>query len=256
VSAVLVTGGTGTFGRHAVRLLLERGHDPRVLSRRDRPALPAGVAAIRGDLATNAGVAAAVDGVELVLHAASDARKAFGKDDVKMTENLIAAARGARVEHLLYISIVGVDKIPYRYYRYKLACERLIESSGIRHAILRATQFHELAELILRRLERLPVAVAPLGVKSQLVAARECAERAVALLDEEPRGGLVEFGGPEVLTGRQIVDVWRTRRGRPRVVVPLPLFGASGRGFRAGLNTTPEHAGGRQTWAEFVAALE
>ena len=58
VSAVLVTGGTGRLGTHAVRLLQARGHQVRVLSRR-----------IGGDLRRNLGVREAAAGVEFVLHA-------------------------------------------------------------------------------------------------------------------------------------------------------------------------------------------
>ena len=102
----------------------------------------------------------------------------------------------------------------------------------------------------------LPVAAAPLGVRAQLVAAAEVAAAAAAVLTDEPEQGRVEFGGPEVLTGREIVAVWRARRHRPRVVVPKPLLGPVWRGFREGWTTTPEHAEGRQTWREYVAALD
>ena len=109
LSVVLVTGGTGTLGRHAVRLLQERGHEVRSLSRRG--------GTHRGDLSTGAGVPEALAGAELVLHAASDARRRFGRADPALTRNLLAAARGAGVRHLLYVSIVGIDRIPYPYYK-------------------------------------------------------------------------------------------------------------------------------------------
>jgi hypothetical protein len=37
--------------------------------------------------------------------------------------------------------------------------------------------------------------------------------------------------------------------------LPLPIVGRVLKGFRAGLNTAPEHADGSQTWAQYVAAL-
>lgn len=40
MSAILVTGGTGTLGRALVPLLTQAGHQVKVLSRRPRPAVP------------------------------------------------------------------------------------------------------------------------------------------------------------------------------------------------------------------------
>jgi uncharacterized protein YbjT (DUF2867 family) len=53
------------------------------------------------------------------------------------TRRLLEAARAAGVSHLVYISIVGVDEIPFGYYRRKLAAERLIESSGVPFSVHR-----------------------------------------------------------------------------------------------------------------------
>ena len=105
---VLVTGGTGTLGRPAVEHLLDRGHEVRVLSRRSSPALPHGAAAVHGDLSTGAGIAAAVEGVDAVLHAASNTGIGLGRGDVAGTQRLLDAARSAGVAHLLYVSIVGI----------------------------------------------------------------------------------------------------------------------------------------------------
>src|SRR5947207_2701452 len=107
---VLVTGGTGTLGRPAARRLLERGHEVRVLTRQLSPALPGGAAAVRGDLSTGAGVAQAVERADAVLHAASNTGLGLGRGDVEATRRLLDAALGAGVAHLLYVSIVGIDR--------------------------------------------------------------------------------------------------------------------------------------------------
>jgi uncharacterized protein YbjT (DUF2867 family) len=244
MSLVLVTGGTGVLGSRVVPLLRERGHEVRVLSRRH------GAGTHRGDLSTGEGVAEAAGGAELVLHAASDSRR-LGRPDVQQTERLLAASIGAR--HLLYVSIVGIDRIPYGYYRKKLACEAVIVASPIPHTIFRATQFHERVAGGLSTVERLPLAPLPLDWRFQSVAAAEVAARAAELLDGEPLGRAPSFGGPEVLTAREILGVWRERRGRPRAVVNVRLPGRFSRGLREGRNTCPDHADGRQSWAEFVS---
>ena len=232
---VVVTGGSGTLGVHAVRVLRERGHEVRSLSRRS------GV-----DLATGAGLDRTLEGVDLVLHAASDTRR-IGARDARQTRNLLGACGGAY--HLLYVSIVGIDRIPYRYYRRKLECERIIEQSGVPHTILRATQFHELIDWVFTSLSRWPFAPLPVSAKAQPVAAAEVAAHCADLLGREPLGHAPDFGGPEVLTVPQMLEAWP---GRIRVL-PIPMVGRSLQGFRAGLNTAPEHAYGVRTWAQHLA---
>jgi uncharacterized protein YbjT (DUF2867 family) len=231
----MVTGGTGVLGRHAVRVLGERGHGVRVASRRT------GV-----DLTARGAVDEAMRGADLVLHAASDTRR-LGARDPEQTRNLLAACAGVR--HLLYVSIVGIDAIPYRYYRRKRECEQLVEQSSVPHTILRATQFHELIDGALTVLGRLPLAPLPLSAKGQPVGAVDVAARCAELLEGEPLGRAPDFGGPELLTLRQMIELWP---GRIRAL-PLPTVGRVLKGFRAGLNTAPEHADGIQTWAQYLS---
>ncbi len=237
-----MTGGTGVLGRLIVQELREQGHEVRVLSRR------AGAGTHTGDLTTGEGVAAALDGVRVVVHAATDARK-VGRPDLRQTENLLGAA--TNVEHLVYPSIVGIDRIPFRYYRNKLACEDLIERGGIPHTIARATQFHELIASALHTASRLPIAPLPLDFQFQSVAAVDVAHHIAVLAQNEPVGRASDFGGPEVMTLGQMLQVWRATHTRPRGL-QLPVPGKIGRGFRTGDNTCPSRRDGVQTWARYV----
>ena len=246
VSCVLVTGGSGVLGQHIVSALRGRGDDVRVISRQP------GTGTHRGDLATGEGVRDALDGVELVVHAASDAPQ--GRTDLRQTQTLLEAAR--HVHHLLYISVVGVDAMPYGYYRRKLACERAIAVSEVPHTILRATQFHELLGRALRAFSRLPLAPLPLSWRVQPVAAAEVAQRIATLLAGEPVGRAQDFGGPEVLDCRQVVQIWRAHNHRPRAVINLPAPGRTARAFGLGLNTTLDHAEGKQTWTQYIRSAQ
>jgi uncharacterized protein YbjT (DUF2867 family) len=245
VSVVLVTGGSGTLGRPLVARLRQDGHEVRVLSRR------AATGTHVGDLRTGEGVAAAAGGVDAVVHAASDTRR-MGRGDPEQTRTLLQALPG--VGHLVYVSIVGIDVIPFGYYRRKLTCEHAVERSNVPFTIVRATQFHELLAMLLGAVERLPAAPLPLDFRFQSVAAADVAAHLAATTTAEPSGSVVQFGGPEVLTLGAMARAWRLAHGgRPGALWRLPVPGRAAEAFRAGRNTCPGEAHGHERWAEFLA---
>ena len=245
MATILVTGGSGTLGQHLVSHLRQQGHDVRVLSRR------AGAGTHQGDLTKGSGLAAAIRGASVVVHAASDTRR-LGRRDEAQTRQLLASCGG--VDHLVYVSIVGIDRIPYAYYRAKLRCEELVASSGVPYSILRATQFHELLEMGLRVLSRLPVVPLPLDFRFQPMAATEAADQLATLALAPPAGRVPDVGGPEVIDLATIAAAWTQLRGPLRRTVRLPIPGATASGFRQGFNTCPERAVGTITWRQFLAS--
>ncbi|MFI1202304.1 NAD(P)H-binding protein [Streptomyces sp. BHT-5-2] len=247
---ILVTGGTGVLGHAVVGRLLDGGHRVRSLSRHPHT----GIARPRPhsyavDLRDGTGLAEAVAGVDAVVHCAST--PAGG--DTEAAGRLIEAVRRAGVRHLVYISIVGVDRIPLRYYRAKLAVERLLAGSGVGWTVLRATQFHQLLLRLVRTGARSPVVPVPAGVRFQPVDAGEVAGRLVELALGEPAGRVADMGGPEVLTADEVVRMTLAAGGRRRLPLPVWLPGASAAALRRGENLAPEHAVGRRTYAEFLA---
>jgi uncharacterized protein YbjT (DUF2867 family) len=237
---ILVTGGTGLLGRHTVPLLEAAGHDLRVLSRSSGDHI--------GDLTTGAGLAAAFAGVDTVLHLATST----GAKDVQQTQNLVDAARAAGVSHVIYISIVGVDVVPYPYYRSKLASEQVIEASGIPFTILRATQFHSFIVMLIELQRRLPVLLS-LDIPDQPIAVEEVAQRLAELVEAGPAGRVADIGGPEQLRLREAIDLWQSATGSRKRVWTLPLAGKAIRAFKEGRHMTTLPGYGRETFAEFAA---
>src|SRR4028118_1312660 len=194
-SEVLVTGGTGSLGRRVVNRLRGPGCEVRTLSRSER-----GAGVVRGDLLTGEGLARALEGVDILIHCASNPRKPR-QTDVEGTGRLLEAAGRAGVSHAVFVSIVGVDRNPYLpYYRAKLEAERIVERSPVPWTILRATQFHEFALKQIQLLERIPVMMMPRGFLLQPMDIGEVAGRMVELALSEPTGRVPDIGGPEVRT--------------------------------------------------------
>lgn len=187
--------------RHVVTRLRADGHDVRVLTRHTPPYA---VDLREGD----DGLERALDGTGTVVHCATSAR---GGDE-QAARNLIAAARRAGVAHLVYISIVGVDRVPFPYYRTKLAVERQFEDSGTGWTVLRATQFHDLLFRLFQGLSKSPVMPLPARVKDQPVEVREVAHRLAELARGAPAGRVDDMGGPEVRT----MHSWPVRTWTPR----------------------------------------
>ena len=191
---ILVTGGTGTLGRALVRRLVDQGRPVRVLSRRPPPAGRGPVGWATGNLRTGRGIDAAVAGLDVIVHCAT------GLGDVGAARHLIESARRARSPQVVYISIVGVDRIPIGYYKSKLEVERLVENSGLPWTVLRATQFHQLIVRGCQALARLPVMLVPACIAFQPVDAREVAGGWPGSRPGPPPGGCRTWAVPRSAT--------------------------------------------------------
>src|SRR5260370_34690554 len=110
---------------------------------------------------------------------------------------VVDAARQAGVSHLVFISIVGIDRVPWAGGKAKRASEDLIQHSGIPWSILRATQFHYGIDVLLNVLTRLPlVALVPTDLLLQPIAEEEVARRLCEIVHAGPSGRLPEMSGP------------------------------------------------------------
>src|SRR5215207_9545944 len=192
---VLVTGGTGRLGPRLVQPLQQAGHAVKLMSRRG-----AGPGGIRGDLATGRDLDTALAGAEVVVHAATDPQGDPWQVDVAGTRRLVQAVDRDRLRHLVYVSIVGVDRIPYGYYRAKYAAEQVLLASGLPVTLLRVTQFHDSVNSLLDSARRGPVLPVPMGWRVQPVDVGEVAAHVAEVCAAPPVGGVIEYGGPEELS--------------------------------------------------------
>jgi uncharacterized protein YbjT (DUF2867 family) len=244
---VLVTGATGRLGQRLTAPLQGAGHTVRAMSRRGT-----GPGGVRGDLATGFDLASAVAGAEAIVHAASDPRGDPWQVDVAGTRRLVEAVDRDRLQHLVYVSIVGVDRIPYGYYRAKFAAEQVLLASGLPVTLLRVTQFHDFVDFLLDAARRGPVLPVPMGWRVQPVDVGEVAAHVAEVVGRPPVGGVIEYGGPEELSAADLARAWAGARAPGTHVVATPVPGKLGAAFRDGAALSSGGERGRRTYREHL----
>ena len=253
MTKILVTGGTGELGSKLVHRLREAGYTVRIMSRRTAPPdLADGIEWATADLATGVGLTEAVAGIDEIIHAASQPFKNTLAIDVEGTTRLIDAAKIACVNHLFFMSIVGVDLIPISYYKHKVTAEKIVEASGLNWSILRAVQFHSFIDTLTARLARLPILFVPTDFCFQPMETGEVAEHIVAGLQRGLRGRWPDLAGPQQLRWGEIAQQWLAARGEARRIVRLPIPGKTAAALRAGYNTIPGRPSGTITWEKWL----
>ncbi|MGW4772168.1 SDR family oxidoreductase [Nocardia sp. NPDC004278] len=248
MTTILLTGGTGTLGRHVTPLLVDAGFKIRMLSRNAHESTD-GIEYVTGDLVQGTGIEAAVDGAEVILHLAGGP-----KDDDVATQHLVDAAAKAGVRHLVYIGVIGADKLPIGYFKAKFAAEQAIVESGVPFTILRAAQFHDLALKTARAMAKSPIVPAPGGIDWQPVDSREVAARLVELTRGAPAGRVPDLVGPTVYSMAELIRGYLQAEGKRRIFLPVRVPGKVGRAYRAKANLTIDGATvGKLTWENFLA---
>ncbi|MCT2592824.1 NAD(P)H-binding protein [Streptomyces sp. N2-109] len=246
-SPILVTGGTGLLGRLVTPLLRDAGHDLRVLSRHHHEA-ESGIEYVNCDLLKGEGIDPAVDGVETLLHLAGGT-----KGDAEATQNLTRAASRAGVKHIIYISVIGADKMPLGYFKMKYGAEKAVSESGLPWTTIRAAQVHDLVLKIVGGMAKMPVVPIPGGLRFQPVDAAEVSTRLAELTLGKPAGLVPDIAGPKVYGMNELVPAYLQARGKKRMKMPVRVPGKAGKAYRAGENLNLDTAEvGKRTWEDFL----
>jgi uncharacterized protein YbjT (DUF2867 family) len=196
-------------------------------------------------------------GTEIIVHCGGNA-----KGDQDKTLNLVRAASQSGTSHLVYISVVGADRIPivsgvdramFGYIRAKLAAEQVAANSGLPWTTLRTTQFHDAFLIMGKQMAKMPFVPVFAGVRFQPIDAGEVAARLVELALGLPAGLVPEMAGPRIYPMAELLRGYMKAYGKHRLVTPMRLPGKAARAVRAGANLSPDQAVGRVTWEDFLA---
>ena len=234
---VVVFGGTGFLGRRVVLHLLDRNRPVRVASRhsdRGRSLFGADVESVRADVHdANAvrdalkGAAAAVNAISLYVERGKDT---FQLIHVDAARRIARCARESGVEKLVHVSGIGSDPASNSsYIRSRGQGEQAVrtELEGaiiVRPAVMFGPDDAFLTVLIklLKWLPAYPLFGRGL-TKLQPAHVEDVAEAIVRLSEHDHPERVFEFGGPDVLSYRQLLERIARRAGIKRLLVPVPF---------------------------------
>ncbi|WP_066803138.1 NmrA/HSCARG family protein [Sphingomonas asaccharolytica] len=215
---ILVTGSTGTIGTQVLSFLDGHGADIRALTRSPEKAeFPAGVTAVKGDLADIDSIRAALEGVSTLFLLAPNA-----PDELTQAMLALNAAREAGVKGVVYLSVFkGEAYADVPHFASKMTVERMIDAYDLPVTILRPAYF---IQNDMRQKDALlgDVYGMPVGAKGiSMVDVRDIGEAAAKELLRREQAGtplpreIFELVGPDILTGETLAMLWSEILGRP-----------------------------------------
>jgi uncharacterized protein YbjT (DUF2867 family) len=215
---ILVTGATGTIGRHVVEQLVKRGADVRALVRNPAKAnFPAGVVAVQGDLLDVDSLRAAFSGVSTLF-----LLNAVVPDEFTQALTALNLAREAGIERFVYLSVIHSDRyVNVPHFAGKFGVERMIEQMGFKATILRPAYFMNNELMIKDAVTGYGVYPMPIGSKGlAMIDARDIGEiAAIELIRRETSAATlpierINLVGPDTITGAKAAAIWSDVLGR------------------------------------------
>ncbi|MEV4893939.1 NmrA/HSCARG family protein, partial [Nonomuraea sp. NPDC055795] len=224
-NTILVTGATGNQGGAVVDALLDPPGRWAVRALTRDPSAPAaraltarGVDVVPGDMADPASLGRALAGVHGVF-GVQNSRTAGLKGEVEQGVNLIDAARAAGVEHFVYTSVGGAERVRgIPHFDTKWRIERHLRASGLAGTVLRPTTFTDVFTMrgAGLGLGMMAAAIGP-GKPLQMIAVRDIGIFA-----------RMAFDAPDAFSGRSL-ELAGDELTLPQIAAALKASGRSGR---------------------------
>lgn len=245
----MVTGSTGHLGSALLNQLTNSDYKVKVTSRR-KPDSTDKFEWVYSDFLSGEGLEEAVKDVEVIIHAATSPQKNSKMIDVTGFGKFLSKLQ--HIKHFIYPSIVGIEDVPLKYYRHKLEAEELLKNSSIPFTIVRATQFHSFVESLLISKPLFNRYFVPRNIKFQSVDKGEFSNHLIDLINKDPQGRIDDFGGPSIMTLKEMAELKIKINNETNKVVSIPLTGKLYNSLLDGKNTNINQKIGKITFEEYL----
>jgi uncharacterized protein YbjT (DUF2867 family) len=233
---VLIVGASGYIGGRLVRLVEARGHELVLMSRDARPLADrfSGARIEAADLLEPSTLGRALEGVEVayyLAHSMQAGERGFAERDHRAARNFGQAAAAAGVARIIYLGGLGADEANLSHHlasRHETGAE--LAAHGVPVTEFRAAVIigsgSASFEIVRHLTERLPVMITPrwVGTRCQPIGIRDVLDYLVAALDRPDIVGIVEIGGPDVLSYGDMMRTYARLRGLRRLMIPVPVL--------------------------------
>ena len=233
---ILIVGASGYIGGRLVSLLQTRGHDLVLMSRDARPlaARFPETRVVAADLLDPQTLPSALEGIEAayyLAHSMGAGERGFAERDRQAARNFAQAAKQAGVSRIVYLGGLGDDSAGLSHHlasRHETGAE--LAAHGVPVIEFRAAVIIGSGSAsfeILRHLtERLPIMITPrwVGTRCQPIGVRDVLDYLADSLDHPDLAGVVEIGGPDVLSYGDMMRTYARLRGLRRLMIPVPVL--------------------------------
>ena len=251
--SILVTGASGYIGGRLAQLFLDAGVHVRLAGRRPESLAARWPAfdAVELDLMRPETIGSATQGIGVayyLVHSMGDGSASFEEGDRIAATNFARAALRSGVERIIFLGGLGDDEDPElsRHLASRHETGMLLAEHGPSVLELRAGMVIGAGSASFRMLDdlvrRLPVMVTPRWVetRSQPIGVHDIVaylDEARALALDEPHT-IVELGGADVLSYREMMRRLGLKRGRAPRILPVPMLTPSLSSLWCGLVTS------------------
>lgn len=237
MTKVLVTGATGFVGKRLIISLLEQGHEVYALCRIRGIAVFAEehshFHAIWGDLRnTDTHFPADIEVAYYLVHSMSEVKSDLISAEIEVAESFVYKLKGTHIRQIIYLGgIINAERKLSPHLTSRLKVEEVLCRSGIPTTILRASIIigsgSASFEIIRDLCEKLPFMVAPRWVNSctQPIAIQDVLFYLVhVLLNEKCYAKILDIGGEEILTFKDLLLQYSAFRGLKRYIIDVPVL--------------------------------
>jgi uncharacterized protein YbjT (DUF2867 family) len=240
---ILVTGSTGYVGGRLIPVLLGAGYRVRAMARslakmQSRPWAGHGrLELAQGDVLDLDSLRRVIPGCRAayyLVHSMIAQKKGYAAADRRAARNMAAASAEAGLDRLIYLGGLAEnqDEALSKHLQSRNEVAAILKSGPVPTTELRAPMIlgsgSASFEILRYLVERLPVMTTPRWVHSlnQPIAIRNVITYLVDCLEHaETIGQTYDIGGPDILTYRDLLDIYAEEARLPkRLIIPLPFL--------------------------------